>query len=378
MTVKELAAIAKTIGPVVKDAIAEAVKAFESRLAVIEARRPEKGEKGDSGPAGINGVDGKDGAPGPQGEKGEKGDPGEPGLPGRDGKDADPIDYESIAQKAAALIPAPADGRDGVAGRDGVDGIPGERGLQGEPGPAGPQGERGEPGPKGDQGERGEPGQQGLPGEPGRDGINGKDAEPVDYDVVAQKAAVLVPVPKDGKDGKDGLGLVSASIDQDGTLLLTMTDGSVKAVGTVVGRPGRDGMPGVPGRTGDKGADGKDGIDGLGIDDIEVEHDGERAFAIVFRRGERIKRCGSFTVPAQIYRGVYVEGQTYSRNDTVTWGGSLWHAKEDTTAKPGGSDPASRAWVLAVKKGSDGRAGQPGAAGPMGPKGAKGDPGGYR
>jgi hypothetical protein len=78
---------------------------------------------------------------------------------------------------------------------------------------------------------------------------------------------------------------------------------------------------------------------------------------------------GSFAVPAQIYQGVYVEGKAYERGDTVTWGGSQWCAKEATSAKPGAADQSSRAWVLCVKKGSDGKPGPSGKDGAAGRNG---------
>lgn len=111
----------------------------------------------------------------------------------------------------------------------------------------------------------------------------------------------------------------------------------------------RQPVPGPP------GLNGKDGADGLGWDDLVVEHDGERTFTIKFMRGERVKVAGSFTIPADIYRGVYVEGKTYERGDGVTWAGSEWHCHEPTTTKPG---DGSKAWTLKVKRGRDGKDGK--------------------
>src|SRR5690606_22630414 len=65
-------------------------------------------------------------------------------------------------------------------------------------------------------------------GEPGPEGPQGP---------VGEKGA-------DGKDGKDGVGLADALIDADGRLVLTMTDGTTKALGVVKGADGRDGEPG--------------------------------------------------------------------------------------------------------------------------------------
>lgn len=209
----------------------------------------------------------------------------------------------------------------------------------GVPGPAGPQG------PAGDRGPQGEPG---APGEKGQDGVDGADA-------------VGAPGPP-GERGPEG----------------------------EKGRDGRDGLPGVPGSQGDKGLDGthgkdgrdgldgKDGQDGLGFDDIEVAFDGERTFTLKFVRGERVKTFGTFTVPAVIYRGVFEQGKAYQRGDMVTWGGSTWHAKDATTAKPGELGAESRAWQMAVKEGRRGKDGERGPQGEAGPQGPRGEPGRWR
>src|SRR5687768_7245424 len=65
------------------------------------------------------------------------------------------------------------------------------------------------------------------------------------------------------------------------------------------------------------------------------------------------------------YRGVFEDGRKYSPGDTVTWGGSMWFcSKEDTTAKPGlASDESRGAWVMCVRKGSEGKTGPPGPPG---------------
>lgn len=113
---------------------------------------------------------------------------------------------------------------------------------------------------------------------------------------------------------------------------------------------------------GPAGQNGKDGADGMGWDDLAVQHDGERTFTVKLMRGERVKDAGTFTVPVDIYRGVYAEGSTYERGDGVTWGGSEWHCNEATSAKPG---EGSKAWTLKVKRGRDGRDGRDAATVPV-------------
>lgn len=195
-----------------------------------------------------------------------------------------------------------------------------------------PPGERGEKGDAGDRGTDGAPGPAGAPGAPGESGRDGMDG-------------------KDGHNGKDGV------------------DGAP-------GRDGRDGLPGVPGppgSPGEKGYDGKDGrdgidgTDGLGFDDLDVAHDGERTITVRFTRGDVIKEF-PIVIPTMIYRGVYKADQTYTRGDTVTWGGSLWHCNDNTADKPEGS----KAWTLATKRGRDGKDGKDGSPGERGLPGERG------
>jgi len=143
----------------------------------------------------------------------------------------------------------------------------------------------------------------------------------------------------------------------------------------IPGRDGRDGMPGpvgergIDGKDGRNGSDGKDGVDGFGFDDLQVEHDGERGFTFRFAREGREPRQWTFAVACQIYRGVWLDGTGYSRGDTVTWAGSLYHCNEPTIDKPGAG---SAAWTLAAKRGADGRDGKVGPRGERGPEGGRG------
>ncbi len=159
-------------------------------------------------------------------------------------------------------------------------------------------------------------------------------------EAAAAKKIEALPKPKDGDPGRDGVGLTGALIDREGNLCLTLSDGTMKTLGRVIGKDG------------DAGRDGKDG---LSFEDFnfDVEHDGERVFTLKWSNAgkEIVKRFG---VPAMIYRGVFKEGETYRSGDIVTWGGSLWHCREETTQKP--LDNAA-AWQLAAKRGRDGKPG---------------------
>lgn len=206
--------------------------------------------------------------------------------------------------------------------REIVHGKDGEKGDRGEPGESGAQGGCGPEGPKGPQGEKGE-------------SLTPEDIAPLIFSEVtravetagevfiakaAERAAMLVPKPMDGRDGRDGL-------------------------------PGLAGMKGADGLN---GKDGRDGLDGLGYDDLTEElDDGGRT---VFRRyvcGERVKEF-RHTTSTILDRGVFTSERSYAVGDAVSFGGSLWIAQRqtETSERPGETNDA---WRLAVKRGRDGK-----------------------
>ena len=90
----------------------------------------------------------------------------------------------------------------------------GATGAQGEQGIQGVQGEKGDAGADGASGQNGTNGINGKNGVNGQDGQNGQDG-------------------KDGQDGTAGRGIDNAMIDNDGYLILTMTDGTTINAGLV-------------------------------------------------------------------------------------------------------------------------------------------------
>lgn len=281
------------------------------RIAVLEARAPEKGLDGKDG---LDGSNGKDAAPVTremildaieadpsliadavakhiEANPPARGEPGKDGSDGLNGKDAEPVTVDLIAEVLGAT-PAlvdeavakhleanpPAPGLDGKDGRDGQDGVDGQKGI---------------------------------------DGLDGKD----------------------GLNGKDGADVAGAMIDREGSLILTLSDGSIKSLGSVVGRDGTDGAPGPI---------------GLGFDDLDVERPDERTILLKFTRGD-LTQSFELGLAHPVYRGVFHEGQAYEPADMVTWAGAMWHCNASTTDKPG---EGSSAWVLAVKKGRDGKDGR--------------------
>jgi hypothetical protein len=207
--------------------------------------------------------------------------------------------------------------------------------------------------------------------------VPGKDADPLltrqmITDEVAEAVASL-PTPADGKSvsadelvpvieklversvatrppAKDGIGLAGALIDRDGQLVLTLSDGSVRVLGAVVGKDADMAaladaclaeIAKIPRP--------RDGKDGLGFEDVSVIHDGERLITIRFMRGDQTKEF-TITIPAIIDRGIWREGK-YAKGDGVTWDGSFFVAQCDTEEKP----LLHQDWRQAVKAGRPGR-----------------------
>jgi hypothetical protein len=177
----------------------------------------------------------------------------------------------------------------------------------------------------------GEPGAPGRDGVDGKDGLPGKDTDmalllsmkadiasiqgewlafkewqgrtkavesvgvPVEHvEAVAFRAkeAVLaeIPMPKDGKDGRDGVSIdpavvdamVAGAVDARFKSLPVPKDGPQGPVGPQgepgpqgpPGAPGQDGRDGIDGAHGERGPQGEKGIDGIGLADALIDRDG--------------------------------------------------------------------------------------------------------
>lgn len=158
-------------------------------------------------------------------------------------------------------------------------------------------------------------------------GRDGKDGEP---------GAPGLPGEK-GADGADGIGLASALIDRSGELVVTLTNGTQKALGVVVGK------------------DGRDGADGLSFEDFSGEYVADRGFVLRASRGEVSRE---FVLPYMKHVGFWSEGKAVKAGESATHDGALWMAKRDTTAKPCLENADD--WILAARKGRDGRDGRNG------------------
>lgn len=323
--------------------IDQAAAPILTRLAALETRAPERGEKGEDGADGAPGRNGADGKDGRDGEPGQQGDAGPPGPAGQNGADGKSLTAEDIAPlvaaevaKAIAALPKP---QDGATGKD-ADPAHVERLIDEKMAAA----VAALPAPK-----------------DGRDGVDGVSVEAAEVQAMVATAvkdavaAIHVPADgadgrdgKDGADGRDGVGLAGALLDRAGNLVLTLTDGSTRDLGPVIGK---DGAPG------------KDGRDGFSLDDFDVEKRDARTVVLKFTRGDVTESYELF-FPAMVYQGVWQEGRAYVQGDVCTWGGSLWHCDADTTDKPDGQQ---KHWTLAAKRGRDGKDGAPPADKPPTP-----------
>ena len=166
-----------------------------------------------TGEMGATGAQGEQGIQGVQGEKGDKGDQGEQGIQGVQGEKGDKGDQGE-------------QGIQGVQGEKGDKGDQGEQGIQGVQGEKGDKGDQGKQGIQGVQGEKGDAGADGASGQNGTNGINGENGVNGQDGQNGQDG-------KDGQDGAAGRGIDNAMIDNDGYLILTMTDGTTINAGLV-------------------------------------------------------------------------------------------------------------------------------------------------
>lgn len=254
---------------------------------------------------------------------------------------------DEVSRKIAS-IPEPKDGRDGKDGESVTveDVLPILERRVDEFLAAIPLPKDGAPGPKGEKGDKGDPGKDGRDGIDGRDGADGvgvagavinRDGELVITLSDGTTRDLGRVVGKDGapgRDGADGVGMAGVAIDRDGELVVTLSDGTARKLGPVVGK---DGAPG------------RDGADGVGFDDMacEVWDDG---VYLVWRRGDVVKDC---RLPVPIDMGVWKADTEYKAGHCVTWAGSVWIAQKD--APEGKPDAGGDGWRLAVKRGRDGK-----------------------
>jgi len=174
----------------------------------------------------------------------------------------------------------------------------GEKGDKGDKGDTGEQGEKGDKGDKGDQGEKGDAGVGIKSAALDQDGNLIITLTDDSIQNLGKIVGTNGTDGADGSDGKDGVGVKSAALDQNGDLIITLTNDTVFNLGTVLGTNGKDGADGkdgkdgingkdgvngkdgTDGKDGTNGKDGADGKDGLGIADIRIDENGDFIFTM--------------------------------------------------------------------------------------------------
>jgi len=119
-----------------------------------------------------------------------------------------------------------ADGKDGAAGKNGVDGKDGKDGQNGTP---------------------------------GKDGVDGKDGVSISEASINGEGQLILTFT-DGKSfnldkvvgakGEAGIGIANSKINEQGELVLTYSNGQEANLGKVLGAAGKDGQDGAPGKDG--------------------------------------------------------------------------------------------------------------------------------
>ncbi|MDP6944312.1 MAG: MopE-related protein, partial [Myxococcota bacterium] len=122
----------------------------------------------------------------------------------------------------------------------GLEGPPGEPGPAGDPGEPGAPGDKGDPGEAGAPGDKGDPGEAGAPGDKGDPGEAGAPGDKGDPGEAGPPGDVGPPGDK-GEPGVDGVGVASATVDADGRLVITLTNGVVYESGSLQGPKGDPG-----------------------------------------------------------------------------------------------------------------------------------------
>lgn len=336
---------------------------------------------------------------------------------GKDGQDGKSVDVDLLRAEVLELLPIPKDGKDGEKGRDGKDADPEFiKSLVSAAWAAMPIPKDGNNGRDGIDGKDGRDGKDGIDGKDGADGLRGKDADPVDIPLLVAEIRSQIPIPKNGKDGKDAdfeavkelvFSTVQKAVDslpkpKDGspgkdaepihpdTVRLMVVDEVQKAVGTIrlpkdgeKGEPGRDALqidilpsinvnksypPSTYGKH--RGSTWKSlktttaGEFSLeewfpitdGITNVDIVQSADlRSFTFSFELGGEIQKR-EFSLPVVLDRGVFKDGEEYLRGDGVTRGGNWWLCVVDRTkAVPADSN---NDWRLAVRRGAEGKPGK--------------------
>lgn len=261
---------------------------------------------------------------------------------GQPGKDAEPVDLDDLAKRAAALIPHPAPGKDAEP----VD----TKAIVAECLRQIPTPEDGKPGPKGDKGDPGES----IKGERGEPGQNGETPDVIEWirvnrNGIREVIMPMIPEPIKGDPGKDGTPGKDAVLPDIDTMVDQAMHSEVNRWALDFERRAQELFQ----RAIDKMPVPKDGRDALELEDLSVDHDGDGNVTLTLKRGE-FERSFNLRFPRERYKGVFKEGTEYREGDSVTFAGSQFTAMKDS---PQGKPESGHDWILSVKRGRDGRDG---------------------
>lgn len=209
-------------------------------------------------------------------------------------------------------------------------------------------------GEKGDRGEPGKPGNNGIDGINGKNGLDGANGKSFieqlpDLGFINKEEFIESLKGKDGNDGKDGHNGIDGKNGKDAiqiTILPAIDESKHYDRGNYARH--KSGLW--------RSFENTIGLRGWecivdGIDHIEINQIDDRNFCLKLNKSSGNIVEKSFSMPVVIYRGVYKEGNKYTKGDTVTWGGSMWHCNQDTDVKPDNIN--HKHWTLSVKRGRD-------------------------
>lgn len=231
-------------------------------------------------------------------------------------------------------------------------------GPQGPKGEKGDKGEKGAEGPAGPQGPRGEKGDKGDPGEKGADGT------------VAFES--LTP---EQKESLRGISITAVSIDTDGNLTITFSDGDSENVGNIIGPQGPQGPQGEKGDVGPQGPQGPQGEKG------EQGNDGTSLNILGTKESE-----ADLPLSAEKNDAYLINGEMWVFNGTNWNNAGRIQGPQGPQGPVGPQGPKGDPGPQGIKgdpgekgeqgaQGLKGDTGPQGEQGPVGPKGEQGDTG---
>ena len=231
-------------------------------------------------------------------------------------------------------------------------------GPQGPKGEKGDKGEKGAEGPAGPQGPRGEKGDKGDPGEKGADGT------------VAFES--LTP---EQKESLRGISITAVSIDTDGNLTITFSDGDSENVGNIIGPQGLQGPQGEKGDVGPQGPQGPQGEKG------EQGNDGTSLNILGTKESE-----ADLPLNAEKNDAYLINGEMWVFNGTNWNNAGRIQGPQGPQGPVGPQGPKGDPGPQGIKgdpgekgeqgiQGLKGDTGLQGPQGPVGPKGEQGDAG---